>query len=72
MFFSYSTYLHIEFECLKSYIKKLRVMESQKKKLQSKLNDSINKKKDMQKGLNTMEQQKIASISFSKNTESKN
>ncbi len=33
-------------------------MESQKKELQSKLNNSINQKKDMEKSLDTMQQQK--------------
>ncbi|WP_227452687.1 hypothetical protein [Clostridioides sp. ES-S-0108-01] len=47
-------------------------MESQKKKLQSKLNDSINKKKDMQKDLIQWNSKKIASSNFSKNTGSKN
>lgn len=47
-------------------------MESQKKELQSKLNNSISQKKDMEKSLDTMQQQKITPSSFSKDTRGKN
>lgn len=46
-------------------------MESQKKELQSKLNNSISQKKDMEKSLDTMQQQKSLQAVLAKTQEVK-